>query len=407
MYKLLIVFILIILIGSLELGYHEKFMNLTKNMLEECKKVQWNRWLNPPPNSDWRNPIIMENEKIIPKPLTFPGPEGIVETFVSKPKCWLYYPGEWSARFWGSFYSRMGWQQYPELIELCKESIEKHLGCQFEIELVNNITLKNYMSREDIEYMDQYPNSDDKYNYMKYSLLECQGGLWMPLDSIAFKPIEFQGKEVVFNGNGIMTIGLWKDDIYLNDSVIAGNSYNSLFTHMKSVAKTRMCQYSRSSQVINYYKKLLSSLIGKLKMEGEIMHFDLRNNQDGRRDKLNNWIDESNFFSENYTVVNTPNNVWFITLMTSEWKDLREYQYIFRLSKEQILQSNLWFAKLIRVSMDNTPIVVSQTEFKEWYLDEYNLQDQNMLPVKGNNLNQFYMAPDNMVPKQPYGEIYP
>ena len=301
----------------------------------------------------------------------------------------------------------MGWQQYPDLIELCKESLEKHLRNQFDIQLINNITLRNYMSKEDLEFMDQYPNSDDKFNFMKYTLLENQGGLWMPLDSIGYKPVEFPGKDIVFNGNGIMTIGLWKDDTYLNDSVIAGSSLNPLFTYMKSEAKTRMCQYARSSKVINYYMKILTSLIGKLKMEGEIKHFDLRNNQDGRRDILNNWIDESNFFSENYTVVNTPNNVWFLTLMTSEWKNLREYQYIFRLSKEQILQSNLWFAKLLRASFNNQPIVVSQTEYKEWYLDQYNLQDDNMNPKKGNNLNQFYMAPDNMVPKQPIGEIYP
>jgi hypothetical protein len=409
MNKLLIVFIIIILIGSLEIGYHEKFMDLTKSMIEKCKKIQWNRWLNPPPNSDWANPIIIESEKIIPKPLTFPGPEGIVENFLplGKPKCWLYYPGEWSARFWGSFYSRMGWQQYPDLIDLCKKSIEKYLGNQFDLQLINNLTLRNYMSKEDIEFMDQYPNSDDKFNFMKYSLLENQGGLWMPLDSICFKQIDFPGWNSVFGGNGIMTIGLWKDDTYLNDSVIGGCSLNPVFTYMKSNAKTRMCQYARSSQVINYYMKILSSLIGKFKKSGEIVHIDLRNNQDGRRDIMNNWIDESNFFSENYTVVNTPDNVWFITLMTSEWKNLREYQYIFRLSKEQILQSNLWFSKLIRASMNSQPIVVSQTEFKEWYLDQYNLQDQNVNAVKGNNLNQFYMAPDNMVPKQPFGEIYP
>jgi len=94
---------------------------------------------------------------------------------LDKPKIWMYWqtlPGK----------------KKPGYIDLCYESVKHNCSKCFNIILLDNNTIKNYLPDIDKISLDKL-NLPQKVDYYRYSLLEKYGGVWLDADILVLKCI--------------------------------------------------------------------------------------------------------------------------------------------------------------------------------------------------------------------------
>jgi mannosyltransferase OCH1-like enzyme len=77
----------------------------------------------------------------------------------------------------------------PNYIQLCWESIRKHCGVDFNINLVTTNNIKDFLPSIGEEFF-SLSQINNKSNYLRYNLLKEYGGIWLDSDIIILKNIK-------------------------------------------------------------------------------------------------------------------------------------------------------------------------------------------------------------------------
>lgn len=80
-------------------------------------------------------------------------------------------------------------QQTPDYIRLCRESIEKTCGNDFQINLITTENVKQFLPQIWDGFF-QITQINNKSNYLRYKLLHEYGGIWLDSDLILLKSIK-------------------------------------------------------------------------------------------------------------------------------------------------------------------------------------------------------------------------
>ncbi len=98
------------------------------------------------------------------------------ENFEDKPKIFLYWE------------NKPGVKKRPEYLDLCFESVKKNCSDSFDIILLNEKTVHNYLPnlRKDLDKKLSIPQKTD---YIRYLLLYKYGGIWLDTDIIVVKDL--------------------------------------------------------------------------------------------------------------------------------------------------------------------------------------------------------------------------
>jgi hypothetical protein len=255
--------------------------------------------------------------------------------FEKKPNMWIYLPSEFSARFWQNFGSRNSFQHLPAIYQICLASIIQRNMQNWNINIIYQEDVKDYIDLGCSLF--DYPESQDKCDFIKFSLLNKYGGIWIPYHSLFFHSLDPT---------------IIKNTLYINPnaSVVGGEAGNPEFHKLSQMAYQGMLLKRRSSYFTNPYNRYL------------INNYPVDNsNVDGLVDYNNKKIDPDNLFSQNMTIFKNIKNVKFVILPLKEIVRGHKYNVYLRLSQEQLLESNMWISSLIRSALDQSDRYFSQS----------------------------------------------
>ena len=104
----------------------------------------------------------------------------------------------------------------------------------------------------------------------------------------------------------------------------------------------------------------------------------------GTRDYDNKVITVNNFLSNNNTLLWKPEKVLLIIIDTKGIDNISKYKWFEKMNKKQILESNLWFSKLIRLS-------INHNKNKYYYTSSINNNRllEKSIDVHPTNINDF------------------
>jgi len=351
------IIVLIFIAISLETGLIEKFTNFA---YDKCDKIALAKWENPPHfNQIIHEPPLAGN----PCPFTSPSQcpstkasfeicrrecgDDVVETFFDKPKMWIYVPTEVSARFWSDFVGRRTEQIPPAYIQMC---IERQFNLQksMDVKILSDCDLRDWLSEDEMAVIVNRPlTSLDRANFIKYTLLNKYGGLWMPPFVIQLHSMEFPS--YFFDKNNVILFG-YKQDAFgrgnlMDDTIVGGGADTAIFKTIADLARRNLQWQTATSNFDDTYCVTLNDLISRNKIN--LHHFN--HNENGRLDKGAKPISVDSMVSLNPTLLANSDMVKMIIIPNEQINSRFKQQYIARLSREQLETSDMWIGKLLRL----------------------------------------------------------
>lgn len=94
-----------------------------------------------------------------------------------KPNIWMYWDHQQPST------------SSPEYIKLCSESIHRHCGEDFDINLITTANVRDYLPNISDMFFD-IAQINNKSNFLRYTLLKAFGGIWLDADLILFKSLK-------------------------------------------------------------------------------------------------------------------------------------------------------------------------------------------------------------------------
>jgi len=363
-------------------SYNKSF----KEMCETCPSIYSGQYLSNAPDAgdDWRNDLICE-KPIQPKPAEHCLSEKIkntIESFTSylttdidskKPIMWIYVPYEVSSRFWDTFFSRKDFQKLPPIYNTCLETIQKHNSDKWNIVVLRPDTVLSYI---DFPLLHTYPTSMDKTEFIKWSILEKYGGLWVPYHTISING---------FNPKMI-------DEFYYNSTaeIVGGPKGMYISRKLRELSKGYMCSYKNSSDFTQVYRKLI--------LENNPPN---NSNIDGHMDFNSKTLKADMLFAQNMTILADVNKVDCLILPLKEIETSHKYNVYLRLSKDQLLSSNMWVGSLLRTGLRLPDIYTSNSKLQQTYGKELKRSgDHELKWVNGlKDANEYWNHPNFIVTK--------
>ena len=259
---------------------------------------------------------------------------------IHSPNLWIYNDETISSRHWKNFYSRRYKQPTSSLINLCIKSVIRHSCHNYTIKIFSQNDLNDIIP----EYMSSINNCSSeymKYNLIKYAVLYKYGGVWIPKDTLMFKPLSYLPR---LDCNYITTFGnnnVNYMDQGISDSIIASGKNNIVTGQMLSYLIRNTLTFQNAlvfKQSINkHFNKILNKSIYHVKYNSSMLE---------KCSGDHYTVDD--MFTTNIVKFQSGNLKETININVGEIEDLREFNYLLRMSERQILNSNLFIGLLIK-----------------------------------------------------------
>lgn len=239
----------------------------------------------------------------------------------------------------------------PEYINLCYETIQYHCNKDFEIILLNETTIYDYLPnlRKDINKL----LIAQKTDYIRVALLHKYGGIWIDSDTIVMKNLIPIINKI---NKGYDYVGFGCSDKYCFNGY--GKPSNGV-----------MC--SKPNGIL--MKNVLQELDGMLDNNDKFKYFDLGKftiwntikkldnydyyhynaSYDGSRDIYGGWINVDNHISTTPTTLLNEHNVMFVFLENNKFMGKNpKYNFFSKLSSDDIMNGDYWICDLFRKSLN-------------------------------------------------------
>jgi hypothetical protein len=259
----------------------------------------------------------------------------VTEYFKEKPVIWIYNEMETSARHWLHFHSRRSVQPTPALNELCINSVAQNNRDDFNIVVFNQNDISNIIP-EYAEFCKKITNKYTYCNFIKYCILYKYGGYWVPNDVITLKKLS---KEPFWSLN-ILKVHTFHKMPFTNytDEIIACQRGNpvirSCIEYILDNLKTFQNEIAFSKSIQKHFSSLLHS--------GNHLHMAVS----AETDNLGNHVNATDLMAATDESVIISDETVFIPLHLCTIKLKPKYNYIFRMSEQQILESDTFIAKV-------------------------------------------------------------
>ena len=155
-----------------------------------------------------------------------------------------------------------------------------------------------------------------------------------------------------------------------------------------------------------HYNNLSNNLLYKLILKNKKNIFIFGSEYNGSRDYNGKLITIENMISNNHTLVKDPCKILFIRTDMKNINNLHKYQWISRLNKKQLLNSNMWISKLFRYALNKNQkyihnIGIGTSDIKD---EIYNIFPKTYSEFKNTtkNMNVMLHNPYVIVNKQSY-----
>jgi hypothetical protein len=269
--------------------------------------------------------------------------DDVVEGFFGSEKIWVYVPTEISSRFWADFGSRRTVQMPSAFEQLCIDSV-RSANKNMEVVVIADCDLDRYLKPDEMAVVVARSNDCiDRYNFIKWTILSRHGGLWMPPHVICLRSLDFPSR--FFNDNSVIAFGQRRDSMGRGlaiDDCIVGGGRNRIFAELAGLARRNLQWPTRTTAFEETYLRAFNDMVARPSCD---LHFFNRN-ENGRLDRAGIPVTVDAMVSQNPTVLLNPEEVRMVALPYADAKKLFKYQYLTRLSKEQILGGDMWISRL-------------------------------------------------------------
>ena len=308
----------------------ETNMELFKN--KNCK-------INPNKLDNLQTEIIKNTKKKIAT-----NNQCLCEGFLTKINIWVYNPSEISSKNWSSFYSRREFHNSSDVVNLCIDSIIKHSNETYNVRVFNQSSIKNLLP-EFTQFIDKCKNSYSFHNLLKYAILYKYGGIWIPKDTIMLNKLVisesdyYSGKVLTFGINNTNII----DNAGISDNIIASNRHNPVIKNVLKFITNNTSRFQNSYK----FKRGINKFFNKLIRKGDYIRFyqdTLQKDFSGKFIKISEIM---SIFNNN--IVDYKDKIFF-NVHVNRIRELPKYSYLLRMSRSQIINSNLFISKLFKFS---------------------------------------------------------
>lgn len=305
----------------------------------ECNENLYNKYIYKPHESNWYNKIILGCQSLLNyKPQC---QENFMNNSIlnNKPNLWIYIPEEISSKYWKNFHSRRSKQDIPAYKQLCLNTIFKY-NKDMNIYLLDDTKINSIFNKNcPFQWNDQRICKKLKLDYLKYYLFYHYGGIWIPPETIAFQSFK-KITDKLFT-NDIITVGCKpKKDECIDFTILGGSQYSNIIKYLLDSFTDKLNQYLNNYTYDSYYinKQLLNYNISYLSH-----HFSQEYN--GTIDRHNRIVSYENVVAISPTYFKNPDKLIYYSIPENIEK-YNHYNWFARLSKDQILQSDMWIGEI-------------------------------------------------------------
>ena len=263
----------------------------------------------------------------------------ITENYQQKPIIWLYWqnkPGK----------------TMPVYLQLCLDTIYKKCNRDFEINLLNEKTVYNYLPdlRTDLEELQIAQKTD----YIRIKLLYEYGGIWLDVDTIVMSnllPVIKKLESYDFVGFGCTGMYCKNGFPKPSNQFLAARKGSIL---MKNVLTELDKKLDKKKSNYNYFdlgKKVIWKEINKLHNSTNYKYFHYNSEYDGSRLKNKRWMRPPYYFNKKNKLMNE--DKLFVIFLSNHTimncsKNRHLYDPFLKLSKKEILKQDYWIAQMFR-----------------------------------------------------------
>jgi hypothetical protein len=249
----------------------------------------------------------------------------------------------------------------PDYIELCFETIKKHSKKYFNLHILNETTIFNYLPnlRKDINDLPITFKSD----YIRIALLYEYGGMWMDADTIMMNDFEYLAKllhnGIDFIGFGCSfttctgTMGYGKP----SNGVIGSVKHGKLIGRYLRALNVKLNEYfaieKNKRESFNYFdlgKYLIWEEYAKLMtIDPDYRYYHVPAEMDGTRNAVGKWITIDLIFVK--PIEFKDKNKLILVMLANNTYCSKKYNWFCRLSRNDILKGKFVISDLFRLAL--------------------------------------------------------
>jgi len=266
---------------------------------------------------------------------------------------WLYYDqSEVNSRYWSDFGARSSRVLSVPFLNLSYQSIVMNNGRTYNVKVLSGLSdiailLGGWSNLPKSLQNPIAPVNEAELNYIRATILRRFGGLWVNPSTLFLKPLLNlkETKKVVFFGTD-------KDESFSDahgtpvpatDIMYSPNKEHQIFIELEKLALKRITEQQGGKQFRKDIKWDLKAILDDFSKEVEyIPSIEFARKENGRRIQLEDLLSSS-------TIPISSSAVY----VPVDWNELRERQHFgwfLRMSEDQILSSELFITKLIKIN---------------------------------------------------------
>tara|TARA_B100001093_G_C26843105_1_gene1021532 strand:- start:61 stop:1026 length:966 start_codon:yes stop_codon:yes gene_type:complete len=231
------------------------------------------------------------------------------------------------------------------LVDLCIDSIKKHTNpSRFNLKILNMDDIHTLLPEYSC-YIKECKNSYTLTNFVKYAMLKKFGGIWIPSDTLLLKSLEYNNKllreaVVTYGRNNTNLI----DNHGLDDNILAASVDNPLINNMIQYFKSNLNTFQNSV----YFKKAINKHFNK-SVKSYTHH--IHSKQLVEKTAAGRFMTLDDLFTTNYTSFDGFFSKGMLNINISHIEGFHKYNYVLRMSKQELLDSNLFLSYLLKKAL--------------------------------------------------------
>ncbi len=281
--------------------------------------------------------------------------EGFSNTNVDKIKA--KYPQMKTPRNIWVYWENINRTKYPTHIKLCLDTIKKHLGTKYNLQILNEKSIKEYLPdiRADFDNL----MVAQKVDYYRIALLHKYGGIWLDADIIVMQDLEpiFRKLDEGYDYVGFGCTGAQCSNGKFRPSnwVLGARPGSVLMELVLDKLNTKLTNRDKNTEqndstYHDYGKMVIWEALDDLKPQGyDYYHFT--SEYDGTRDLNKYWVHTPEFFKTNPTKLLNEPKVLFMVLYNSEISGQPDKHWIRDCTDSDLLYSKIWLGELYRKAL--------------------------------------------------------
>lgn len=256
---------------------------------------------------------------------------------------------------WTYWENKDGRTELPTHIKLCFETFYKHLSHDYQIIILDQNTIKNYLPdvRTDIDDL----MIAQKVDYYRIALLHKYGGIWIDADTLVMRNFDeiFEKLDVNYDfvGFGCTAVTCFNGKWQPSNWALASRPNGILMRSCLDKLNKKLDDRKIFSEAIDYHdmgKYIIWTSLTELKEKQGYDYYHFPAEYDGSRDSDGYWIDNNRHFNETPIKLINEDKLFFVFLTNAGIN--ADQPWVKDSKREDLLNGKYWISSMFRKSLE-------------------------------------------------------